>query len=95
MGVNCYHYSHDNIDVKTLNINLVVILSVYLSICKFEKFGYKIFSTLKNKSVKKKICKHIKTKMTTFITTKFKKSNEQTNNDKYRVTANITEYHII
>ena len=32
--------------------------------------------------------------MTTFIT-KFKKSDEQTNIDKYRVAANITEYHII
>ena len=31
--------------------------------------------------------------MTTFIKTKFKKSQDQTNNDKYRVAANITEYH--
>ena len=33
--------------------------------------------------------------MTTFIKTKFKKSDDQTNIDKYRVAANITEYHII
>ena len=33
--------------------------------------------------------------MTTFIKTKFKKSDNQTNIDKYRVVANITEYHII
>ena len=30
--------------------------------------------------------------MTTFIKTKLKKSNDQTNIDKYRVAANITEY---
>ncbi len=33
--------------------------------------------------------------MTTFIKTKFRKSDYQTNIDKYRVAANITEYHII
>ena len=33
--------------------------------------------------------------MTTFIKTKFKKSDDQTNIDKYRVAANIREYHII
>ncbi len=33
--------------------------------------------------------------MPTFIKTKFKKSNDQTNIGKYRVAANITEYHII
>ena len=33
--------------------------------------------------------------MTTLIKTKFKKSDDQTNIDKYRVAANITEYHII
>ena len=33
-----------------------------------------------------------KTRMTTFIKTKFKKSYEQTNIDKYGVTANIIEY---
>ena len=33
--------------------------------------------------------------MTTFIKTKLKKSDEQKNIDKYRVAANITEYHII
>ena len=32
--------------------------------------------------------------MTTFIKSKFKKSDDQTNIDKYRVAANITEYHI-
>ena len=30
--------------------------------------------------------------MTSFIKTKFKKSDDQTNIDKYRVAANITEY---
>ena len=33
--------------------------------------------------------------MTTFIKTKIKKSDDQTNIYKYRVAANITEYHII
>ena len=33
--------------------------------------------------------------MTTFMKTKFKKSDDHTNIDKYRVAANITEYHII
>ncbi len=39
-----------------------------------------------------KLC--IKTRMTTFIETKFKISNDQMNIDKYRLAANITEYHI-
>ena len=33
--------------------------------------------------------------MTTFIKTKFKISEDQTNIDKYRLAANITEYHNI
>ncbi len=33
--------------------------------------------------------------MTTFIKTKFKISDDQMNIDKYRLAANITEYHII
>ncbi len=33
--------------------------------------------------------------MTTVIKTKLKKSDDQTNIDKYRVAANITEYYII
>ena len=33
--------------------------------------------------------------MKTLIKTKFKKTDDQTNIDKYRVAANITEYHII
>ena len=33
--------------------------------------------------------------MSTFIKAKLLKSNDQTNIDKYRVAANITEYHII
>ena len=36
-----------------------------------------------------------KTRMKTYINTKFKKSDNQTNIDKYRVVTNITEYHII
>ncbi len=32
--------------------------------------------------------------MTTFIKTKFNISHDQTNIDKYRLSANITEYHI-
>ncbi len=35
------------------------------------------------------------TRMATFIKTKLKKLNDQTNIDKYRVAANITEDHII
>ena len=37
----------------------------------------------------------ITTRMTTFIKAKLKKSDDQTNIDKYRVAANITENHII
>ena len=33
--------------------------------------------------------------MTTFIKTKLKKSDDQTNIDKHRLAANITEYHIL
>ena len=33
--------------------------------------------------------------MTTLIKTKLKKSDDQTNMDKYRVAANITKYHVI
>ncbi len=33
--------------------------------------------------------------MRAFIKTKLKKSDDQTNIEKYRVAANITEYHII
>ena len=36
-----------------------------------------------------------KTRMTTFIKTKFMISGDQTNIDKYRISASITEYHII
>ncbi len=35
------------------------------------------------------------TRMTTFIKTKFKISDDQTNIDKYRLAANNTVYHII
>ncbi len=35
------------------------------------------------------------TRMTTFIKTKFNISDDQTNIDKYRLAANITEYHIL
>ena len=38
---------------------------------------------------------YILTRMTTLIQTKFKISDDQTNIDKYRLAANITEYHII
>ena len=34
------------------------------------------------------------TRVITFIKRKLKKSDDQTNIDKYRVAANITEYHI-
>ena len=36
-----------------------------------------------------------KTRMTTFIKTKFKLSDDQTNIVKHRLAANITEYHVI
>ena len=35
------------------------------------------------------------TRITTFIKKKFKKSDDQTNIEKYRVVANITEYHMM
>ena len=38
---------------------------------------------------------YYKTRMKTFIKTKFKISDDQTNINKYRLAANITEYHII
>ena len=41
------------------------------------------------------IPKDVKLRMTTFIKTKFKISVDQTKSDKYRLAANITEYHII
>ncbi len=37
----------------------------------------------------------IKTRITTFIKTKFKISDDWTNIDKFILAANITEYHII
>ncbi len=37
----------------------------------------------------------ILTRMTTFMKTKFNKSDDQSNIDKYRAAANITIYHII
>ena len=36
-----------------------------------------------------------KIRMTKFVKTKFKKSDDQMNIDKYGVAANITEYHSI
>ena len=38
---------------------------------------------------------HLQTRKTTFIKTKFKISDDQTNIDKFRLTANITEYYIL
>ncbi len=38
---------------------------------------------------------YTQTRITTFIEAKFKKPDNQTNIDKYRVAANNTEYHII
>ena len=42
---------------------------------------------------KEKNCKE--TGMTTFIKVKLKKSDDQTNIDKYKLSANITDYHNI
>ncbi len=39
--------------------------------------------------------KEKETGMTTFIKVKFEKSDDQTNIDKYKLAANITDYHII
>ena len=39
--------------------------------------------------------KHHLTRMTTFIKAKLEKSDDQANIEKYRVAANITEYHNI
>ena len=38
---------------------------------------------------------YVKTRMTTFIKTKFKISDDQTNIDKYRLSVKITDYYII
>ena len=38
---------------------------------------------------------YVNIRMTTFIKTKLKVSDDQTNIDKYRLAANIKEYHII
>ena len=45
--------------------------------------------------IKKKLLNICKTRMTTFIKAKLKKSDDQTNIDKYKGAANATEYHII
>ena len=45
--------------------------------------------------LRENLTRHLKTRMTTFIKTKFRKSDDQPNIDKYRVAPNITEYHII
>ncbi len=57
----------------------------------------RIFSFREDKNDKKE-AKYLNpniTRMTTFIKTKFKISEDQTNIDKYRLAANITVYHII
>ncbi len=41
----------------------------------------------------KELWQDSKTRMTTLIKMKFKISDDQTNIDKYRLAANITEYH--
>ncbi len=38
---------------------------------------------------------NIKTRMATFVKTKFTKSDDQKNIGKFRLAANITDYHII
>ncbi len=53
----------------------------------FYIFYYRCFRCEHNKQKK--------TRMTTFIKTKFKISDHQTHIDMYRLAANITEYHII
>ena len=39
--------------------------------------------------------KVLATRMTTYIKTKYKKADDQTIIEKYRLAANLTEYHII
>ena len=53
-----------------------------------------VITAIKEKLIKSPL-RRISTRMTTFIKTKFKNSDDQTNIDKYRVASNITEYHII
>ncbi len=55
--------------------------------------GHRLYSSLYLSYVER--CNPSLTRMTTFIKTKFKISDDQTNIDKYRLAANITEYHII
>ena len=50
---------------------------------------------INSEEVNKKTIAYKKTKMTTFIKAQLQKSDDQTNNDKNRAAANITEYHII
>ena len=38
---------------------------------------------------------YLQTRMPIFVKAKLKKSDDQTNIDKYRVAPNVTEYHII
>ena len=52
----------------------------------FPDIYTRIFSSDSN------ICDFWKTRMTTFIKTKFKKSDDQTNIEKYRVAANIISW---
>ncbi len=63
--------------------------------CKnFERYDHaKIYVYLLK--VKILSLKYKVTRMTQFIKTKFKISDNQMNVDKYRIAANITEYHII
>ena len=68
------------------NILLIMICPIVLGINFQHLIEYDNYIDLNN---------FIKTRMTTFTKTKFKKSDDQTNIDKYRLAANITEEHII
>ncbi len=53
------------------------------------------FSKSREKGEKHRLCKMKKTRMTTFIKEMLKKLDDQTKIYKYRVAANMTEYHIV
>ena len=80
--------------------NIEVTVSLCLSVCMINEF--RIFWVLPflckavgNYSGKIYSQTLVITRMTTFIKTKFKISEDQTNTEKYKLAANITEYHII
>ncbi len=89
-------------DVHMLYDNLIYYFLWHISSNYAFYLTHKILDVYKNALVKAKCPIEMsnplylkKTSISTFIKTKFKVSDDQTNIDKYRLSANITEYHIL